>query len=145
LEINGKKSGRGIVVINRPNQPGRACEPDLLPMEFKDESFQLGLPNFIQSYFNGLEPGPNQPTDCREANITLFPNPAGPSFQTRLASECFEPYVLTVFDALGRVILTRAIAEAVSEKLMVGYLAAGLYLVEMRFSDRRVTKKLVKN
>nr|WP_236943328.1 T9SS type A sorting domain-containing protein [Hymenobacter sp. PAMC 26628] len=98
----------------------------------------------MQHYFNGLEPAPAD-TACDPAQATVFPNPATAAFQVRQPGTCFLPYALAVYDAVGRKVLGRTVAGNASEApVEVAGLAAGVYVVELRFAQRTVVKKLVK-
>lgn len=51
-----------------------ACQPEPGEFNFEDGSAEAGLPNFIQSYFNGLEPFEGEEQECKPI-IQLYPNP----------------------------------------------------------------------
>lgn len=131
-------------VVNRPNARGFACDVHYQRFDFGGRYGNPGLPNFMQHYFNGLEPVP-EATTCDLAEIRIFPNPTTDAFQVRLPNTCFQPYTLTLSDALGRTILTHAILTPANERpINVATLAAGLYVVEVRFAQQVVVKKLLK-
>ncbi|AMJ65169.1 T9SS type A sorting domain-containing protein [Hymenobacter sp. PAMC 26628] len=131
-------------VIGRPNARGFACDVRAQRFDFGGRSGTGGLPNFMQHYFNGLEPAPAD-TACDPAQATVFPNPATAAFQVRQPGTCFLPYALAVYDAVGRKVLGRTVAGNASEApVEVAGLAAGVYVVELRFAQRTVVKKLVK-
>lgn len=130
-------------VIGRPNARGFACAVQYQRFDFGGRYGNPGLPNFLQHTFNGLEPRPAAACDPTQAAV--FPNPVADAFRVRLPGTCPQPYTLTLYDALGRRVLTRVVADAAAEEPVgVGPLAAGLYGLELRFAQRVVVKKLLK-
>lgn len=67
-------AGRTVVVINKPNERGYACDVQYRVFNFETEGVAWGLPNFIQSYFNGLEPLATELQSCQPL-VELHPNP----------------------------------------------------------------------
>jgi hypothetical protein len=130
-------------VVNRPNARGFACDVQYQRFDFGGRYGNPGLPNFMQHYFDGLEPVPV--AACALAELGLFPNPTTDAFQIRLPVTCFQPYTLTVCDALGRKVLKHTILTPANQHpINVTTLAAGLYVVEVRFAQQVVVKKLLK-
>lgn len=98
----------------------------------------------MQHHFNDLEPAPVD-TACDPAQATVFPNPATASFRVRQPCPCSLPYTLAVYDAVGRKVLGQTVADPASEApVEVAGLAAGVYVVELRFAQRTMVKKLMK-
>lgn len=131
-------------VINRPNARGFACDVRAQRFDFVGRDGTGGLPNFMQHYFNGREPAPADAA-CDPAQTTVFPNPATATFRVRQPGPCALPYALAVYDAVGRKVLGQTVADPAREApVEVAGLAAGVYVVELRFAQRTVVKKLVK-
>lgn len=131
-------------VVNRPNARGFACDVRYRRFDFGGRYGNPGLPNFMQHSFNGLESSPEE-APCDPAQAAVFPNPTADAFRVRLPSTCPQPYTLTLYDAVGRTVLTQAVPSAASEApVSVAALASGLYVVELRFAQQVVVKKLIK-
>ena len=81
---------------------------------------------------------------CDPAQTTVFPNPATASFRVRQPCPC-SLYTLAVYDTVGRKVLGQTVADPASEApVEVAGLAAGVYVVELRFAQRTMVKKLMK-
>ncbi|HEX8329835.1 MAG TPA: T9SS type A sorting domain-containing protein [Hymenobacter sp.] len=133
-------AGNVFFVIGRPNARGFACEVRAQRFDFGGRFAPPALPNFMQHFFNGLEPRAG--ATCAPAAATLYPNPTTATFRVQVPGDCPQPYQLTLYDALGRRLLVRPAAEA--RPVEVAGLAAGWYVVELRFAQQVVIKKLVK-
>ena len=131
-------------VIGRPNARGFACEVHAQHFDFGGRSGTPSLPSFMQHHFNGLEPAPADAA-CDPAQATVFPNPATAIFRVRQPGACFLPYALAIHDAVGPKLLSRTVVESASEApVEVTNLTAGMYVVELRFAQHTIVKRLVK-
>ena len=66
------------------------------------------------------------------AVLTVFPNPATDAVRVRYAVPAGATARLTIFDALGRAVETRAaLSGALDETVSISHLAAGLYVVRL--------------
>ncbi|RFP64706.1 T9SS C-terminal target domain-containing protein [Hymenobacter lapidiphilus] len=133
-----------MYVINYPNRRGFACDVQAQPFSFPDSNVGPGLPNFIQSSFNGLEPKQEPPLPCADIALVLFPNPASRTVQLQVPTACFSPYQLRLYNAVGQFIFQTNISTALSAPIDIGNLAAGVYYFQSRFSDKVITIKLLK-
>lgn len=132
-------------VIGRPNARGFACDVQYQRFDFGGRFGPPGLPNFMQHYFNGLEPTPEEPGACDAASAEVFPNPTADAFRVRLPGNCSQPYQLRLYNAVGqRVSGYELNGTSGGAPVSVASLAAGLYVVELRFGEQVVHKKLVK-
>lgn len=141
-QINGTEN---LYLINAPNRRGFACEVRYQPFVFGAGSSACpGFPNFMQHYFNGLEPTPTPAGPCEGGELSVFPNPTRGSFQVQVSGGCFGPYQAVLYDVLGRRVYQGAVATAVSEAITIGQLAPGIYLLQAQFSGKTLHAKLVK-
>ncbi len=141
---------RHLMVINKPNALGFACNPQLQAAELG--TGQVGnvsdMPNFMQHYFNGLEPKDcafDRNDECTDANVQLFPNPTKDVMELLITDVCFTPYTLRLINVAGQVLATHEITTPRSQKLDVRALPAGVYFAELRFQDRTTVKRFIRN
>lgn len=132
-------------VINYPNRAGMACEPELVEFDFKGGRVSMGLPNFIQSYFNGLEPTQEAPTDCLKA-LRVYPNPTSGSVRFGIEGDCHQgqPFSLRIFNAIGQQMASERHGLQLPGKVDLSALAPGLYLLEFTFPHRQVVERVIK-
>ncbi|MFD2569913.1 T9SS type A sorting domain-containing protein [Spirosoma soli] len=141
--------GYRFFVINRPNELGFACQVEV-------QTAQLGvglvanasdLPNFMQHYFNGLEPREcsfDKNDECTDANVRIFPNPAKDVMEILITDICFTPYTLRIVNAAGQILASYEVNTPRSQQLHLGSLPGGIYFAELRFADRTTVKRFVK-
>ena len=131
-------------IIGRPNSRGFACALRYQYFAaFGSRQADGGLPNFMQHYFDGLEP--TELPACEPRETVLFPNPTAASFTVQLPGGCHEPYQLRLYNSIGqRIVSYDAPAATGDTPVNISGLAAGLYFVELRFAQKTVTKKVVK-
>ena len=140
---------RHLLVINRPNALGFDCDIQLQTAELGKGRVgnSNDLPNFMQQYFNGLTPVDcTFDTDdaCTSRNVTWFPNPVQDQVQLLITDLCFKPYQLRILNVVGQVLGSYQVDTAQSQVLRVGHLSAGHYFAELRFSDRTIVNRFVK-
>ena len=145
-----KNCDRHFLVINKPNEPGFACDVQLQAAELGAARVGdiSGLPNFMQHYFNGLEPKDcpfDHNDECTDANVNIFPNPVKDELQLVINDLCFTPYKLQIINVAGQVLSACQVTTPVSQKLNVSHLATGAYFVELQFTDRKTTKRFIKH
>ncbi len=140
--------GYRFLVIEKPNEAGFACDVNVQTLK-KPVGFvghASDLPNFMQHYFNGLEPwsclGENE--GCADSEIVLFPNPAREYIELYMSSLCFSKYHLRLISMSGQVLASYRVNEPDSHKINVSNLSAGIYLIEMRFRNRVAVKRFVR-
>jgi hypothetical protein len=139
----GENGLQTLFVLERPNAAGFACALRAQRFAFGGRFVYGGLPNFLQHTFNGREP--TEAPACAPGPAAFYPNPCAEACFVRLAGECAQPYALTLYDALGRIVARFARTGAPDEPpFSVASLAAGLYIAELRFSRQVVYHKLVK-
>lgn len=132
-------------VIGRPNARGFACQVHYQRFDFGGRDGTPSLPNFMQHYFNGLEPTPEVPGACDAAGAEVFPNPTADAFRVQLPGNCSQPYRLRLYNAVGQRVSGYDLnGTPGGAPVSVVSLAAGLYVVELRFGERVVRRKLIK-
>jgi len=138
-----QRNRNSFYVINNPNQAGIACEPVLKEFDFRGGYVHQGLPNFMQSYFNGLEPGGNK-VDCNADNaITISPNPTTGAFKISINTACYEAKTVKLINSIGQLCAFRQINEMMVD-FDIRTLAAGLYILQITTTTGEVIKKVVK-
>lgn len=133
-----------LFILNHPNARGYAC--GLVAQRFAAfgaRSVYGGLPNFMQHTF--ADRVPIDSTFCDPEAATIFPNPTTEEFRVQVAGGCYQPYILTLYNAVGQRIISVARNGLATEgAISIASLAAGLYVVELRFAQQTVYKKLIK-
>lgn len=136
---------RTMFVIGRPNARGFGAAVHYQSFAFEDQVHVAGgLPNFMQHSFNGLEPSPSVDLDCEPGPVTLFPNPSADAFRGQVLGNCPQPYTLRIYNAIGQQVARYEGRETTSQvPISVASLAAGIYLVELRFAHHVAHEKLI--
>ncbi len=141
------RNNSNFIVINKPNLPGFACDVKLVEFNFGQAEVGIsnGLPNFIQSTFNNLEPRECQAeAECAAVEHILYPNPTTEGFQVRTEQRCFEPYVISLYTLSAQLLYQEKIDNNPSKFFSLKQFPIGLYLVEITFKNKKVVKKIIK-
>ena len=138
--LYNNKDFNKFYVINFPNRAGMACDPMLVEFELKNEGTGIGLPNFMQHYFNGLEP---IDACSPESGITVFPNPTENSFKIQVNSDCYQIEAVNIFNSIGQQI-TSLQTDEVTGEIDIATLAAGMYVLHIITNTKDIIKKVVK-
>ncbi len=158
-EKPNEKDQERMFVINAPNEAGFACDvqfknfyfgKSLLPespVPIVGESYSWGaLPNFLQHYFNGLEPIPidEEPTGCDpDQAITIFPNPTFGTFKIAIKPDCYQIDSAILYTISGQKI-GELEAKDLTGEIDISTLSAGMYLLELSAGTRQIVKKIMK-
>jgi hypothetical protein len=102
---------------------------------------QGGLPNFLESYFNGLEPVAQA---CAGFTLSLFPNPTTSTFRLQAPEACFTPYHLVLYNALGQRVYEQEVTSALSRIIDIQLLAPGVYILEAQAAGTHWRSKVLK-
>jgi hypothetical protein len=142
-EVTGEEN---MYVINAPNRRGFACEVQYQRFVFAPGDKLAtggfgGLPAFLESYFNGLEPVA-QP--CTGVALSLFPNPTASTFQLQAPEACFTPYHIVLYNALGQQVYEQAVTSALSQVVDIQLLAPGIYVLEAQVGGTYWRSKVLK-
>ncbi|MCJ8167660.1 T9SS type A sorting domain-containing protein [Pontibacter sp. E15-1] len=133
-----------MLIIGKPNAPGFNCKVNHREFDLRNGNVALGLPNFIQSYFNGLDPVDAEPQACL-VEAELYPNPTNSSVKVSLNGECMPTFNLKVVNAVGQNIMAEQIGLQTSAEVNLTKYADGLYLFILTFpNQQQVVKKVVK-
>ncbi|MDO1451502.1 T9SS type A sorting domain-containing protein [Rhodocytophaga aerolata] len=135
-----------LIVISKPNLKGFSCEVNYQSIDFKESSIRFGLPNFIDAYFNNLQPKDSLDTICNEQSIAIFPNPANDFIQITGEDQCSEIYSVMIINSIGQTIrFNTRIANSQSDKIDIRDLPSGLYTIIIKFtSSHPIPKKFIK-
>lgn len=129
---DGASENHTLVVIERPNERGYNCGINYRKFDFAHGSTGIGLPNFMQSWFNNI-----QPLSVCEAHssISVYPNPTPGPTRLELRQGCPLDYTVSVFNSLGQIIWSPLSLSAVQNEIDLTGLSDGLYL--LRFTSPR--------
>jgi hypothetical protein len=128
-------------VIDHPNARGFASGVHAQRFELGGRTAGPGLPNFLQHYFNGLEPSSG--SICQLSSLELYPNPTRNTFQIQFPTDCSASYTLSIYNAVGQQVA--AMNNVASSTVVdVATLAAGLYVVELYSAKQVIRQKLIK-
>ena len=139
-----------FLVINKPNEVGFACDVQLQTAELGSGTVGdvSDWPNFMQHYFNGLLPRDcafDSNDECSADNIRLFPSPASNTLEILVTDICFTPYTLRIINMAGQILAEHDVKTPVSQQVNVSQLAGGMYVAELRFANRTITKRFLKH
>jgi len=81
-----------------------------------------------------------------ETSFNVYPNPSdNGKYQIKLYSfDRSEPYYISVFDTLGRKLISRKI-NSIEDEINISNYKAGIYFLKVSSGERSVIKKLMKN
>lgn len=146
VDIDPGLSGRTLAVINKPNERGYASDIQYKVFEFGEGEVRMGLPNFMQSYFNGLQPMTCLEETCDDFPLKVFPNPSPGKFQIAMASACAAgaPFSLCIVNAIGQQVVPEQSGLQMPHEVDLTALADGMYLFIFSFPGHRVVKRVVK-
>jgi hypothetical protein len=131
-----------LVVIDKPNKPGFECDVNFRRFNFGSGKTGVGLPNFMQSYFNGLE----SHSLCNEPSaILLFPNPATDSLRINFLAGCNPRMEIDVVNSLGQQVSSFSIDSPSGLVLDLSQYASGVYFFIIRpLNRKKIIKRIVK-
>ncbi|MFP4505389.1 MAG: T9SS type A sorting domain-containing protein [Cyclobacteriaceae bacterium] len=147
---DGEAHSTFLAVIQEPNMANFDSPIQVRSLEDRREEY-THFPNFMQHYFQQERiqvptvPGDgegNDPCDPSLA-IRLFPNPTTTQINISVREGCFNSYVLRIIAATGQVLGKSLAIDDTETTVAIPSLAAGVYLAELRFSDRAVVKKFI--
>ncbi|MCC9139010.1 T9SS type A sorting domain-containing protein [Pontibacter silvestris] len=124
-----------------------ACEPELVEFDYKGGRAYVGLPNFIQSYFNGLEPVEQEFASCDMETFQVYPNPTSGTVKFGTEGDCDlgQRFNLKIVNAIGQNVVVLKEDISIDQEMDISELADGLYLFMLTFlGQEQVVKKVVK-
>ena len=144
-----KDCGYRFMVINNPNEAGFASNVKVQVMNLSPGLIANAsdLPNFMQHYFNGLQPH-NSSTEgnepCQGSEVTLAPNPAHHYIDLEVSNICSMQYDLKLTNISGQALYTHLAQQPGSQRINISYLSAGIYFLEIRFKNSKIVKRFFK-
>lgn len=133
--------GHIMVVIEKPNEAGINCQVNYKQFDFGNGRVGSGLPNFIESYFNGVESS----STCAEASsLTFYPNPTPGNVEVHFLTGCDPSLKITVFTSLGQLVTTIE-TDTTETHIDLSTLASGVYffIVSTPYTAKQV-RRIVK-
>lgn len=130
-----------MVIIENPNGEGYSCNVNYYTFDFKDSRIGIGLPNFMQSYFNNIPPI----GECEDlANLSVYPNPSSGKYKLKTTDGCSTSYHAELFNSLGQSMMN--LAEVNSEtEFDLTRLPDGIYLlIFTNYRNSKATQRLIK-
>ncbi len=107
------------------------------------------LPNFMQHYFEGLEPQNgfrDNDMPCRDnSTMSLHPNPTENLIYIDIGDDCFHPDTnLQLFNVLGQKIMEQKILQARGSTLDLSLLASGCYIAVLQLNDFTIAERIIR-
>jgi hypothetical protein len=145
---------RMLFYLDRPNAPLRQTgskyryldspnNKNLLTNYTVEQSF----PNFMQYYFNGLEPIDNSitPDECAKIKLTLYPNPSDDVLFIKSSIEnCLFPAQIKIYNVMGQFLQETRVVNGPFPKLDLSAYASGIYFLVIQTFNRTEVKKVIK-
>jgi hypothetical protein len=133
--------GQIMVVIERPNELGFKCQINYQRFNFGIGQVGSGLPNFIQSYFNGIESS----STCGDSeNISIYPNPTYGNVHIKFPEGCQSNALVKIFSSIGQEISNLQI-DKVSNCIDISNLSPGVYIFFLStIYNKKIIKRIIK-
>jgi hypothetical protein len=130
-----------MVIIENPNGEGYSSNVNYYTFDFKGSRIGIGLPNFMQSYFNNVPPI----TTCEDVtNLSVYPNPSDGKYVLKTIDGCAASYHAELFNSLGQSIMTLANVNSGYE-FDLTHVPDGIYLlVFINTRNSKTTQRLIK-
>jgi hypothetical protein len=130
-----------MVVIEKPNETGFDCRINYRRFDFGEGKTGTGLPNFLQSYFNGIQ---SASTCAEPASVSIYPNPTTNAITIRMIEGYLSPVRLQIINALGQHVST-IILEDHKAEVDITHIGPGVYIfIVSSVYNKKVVKKIVK-
>jgi len=146
MSPNGKASDT-LAAINNPDSLGAKCNFEYNALYLNGRSSLLGLPNFIESYFN---PTSNMPDTCTYVGIDekqtfakfkVFPNPSSGVFKIDFFSE--QNFIgIKLYDISRSTVIIRKFKHLKQVPFQFTELPSGLYFLEITTPHYQETVKI---
>lgn len=131
-----------MVIIENPNGEGYSCNVNYYNFDFGDSRVGIGLPNFMQSYFNNIPPV----SECGDLNnLTIFPNPSNGKYILKTTEGCSTQFSAELFNCLGQLLMNLTNVNS-QDEFDLTHLPDGIYLVVFtNYRNSKTTRRLIKN
>ncbi len=142
------KSSDTLAAINNPDSLGAKCNFEYNALYLSGRSSMLGLPNYIESYFN---PKNNLPDLCSSVDIKenqpiaqfkVFPNPSSGMVHIDFFSQQ-NSINIKLYDASRSTVISRKFKNSKQVQLYYSELSSGLYFLEITTPQFQKTVKLI--
>jgi hypothetical protein len=138
-----------IFYLDKPNEPGWDSQPSSRLFRAKIfTSHTLSFPNFMQHYFQGLEPKDNftDIDDCRdEFTFGMFPNPTKGFVRIKTNNpNCLYPAKISIYNSIGQFICSHTIYDETVPILDLTDLASAVYIIKLELPFNIITLRLMK-
>jgi hypothetical protein len=138
---NKDAEGGIMVIIEKPNEAGINCQINYHRFDFGGGKVGVGLPNFIQSYFGGIE---SASTCAEPASVSVYPNPSMNTLTIETIEGCLPNARLQIINTIGQHVSTLVLKDREVE-VDISHLSPGLYFfILSSVYNKRVVKKIVK-
>ena len=150
---NGKGVIRRIIFfLDNPNSPGNLASPNYRFLDSPNNNTKGSVigqefPNFIQSYFNNLEPVNNQvtPDECAATELILYPNPTTDFLAIDSAIEnCLFPAKIKIYNNLGQIIDSFEVLSKPFPSINISNYSPGTYYMMIETFNKFSVKKIIK-
>ncbi|MFW5761394.1 MAG: T9SS type A sorting domain-containing protein [Cyclobacteriaceae bacterium] len=143
---------RLLFLINEPNAILKYSYPSYIFIDyFKTNHWddnEQSFPNFMQYYFNGLEPDDPiiMPKDCKDINFVIYPNPTDDdiSIMSNKMDNCLYPVKIIVYNAQGKKLQAYDLPVGPLPVIDLVNYGAGIYLVKLQSFNQTIVKKIIK-
>ncbi len=147
---------RVLFYLESPNAPLRNTKPDFVYLDSPNNKnlrtdpyhFEQSFPNFMQYYFNGLEPKQPiiTPEECRNIEILVYPNPTEDFIRLEGSIEnCLYPVQITIYNALGQLLRKIEVINEPFPEIDLSTYASGVYFTVIETFNRVEVKRIIKN
>jgi len=146
---------RILFYLDRPNAPLRNAEPKFRFLDSPNNTnlrtdgygFEQAFPNFMQYYFNGLEPIDNSltPGECAGIVLTVYPNPSEDFVSIKSSIDnCLFPANIKIYTASGQFLQEASIFSEPFPQIDIRTYPSGVYFLIIETFNRTEVKKLIK-
>jgi hypothetical protein len=134
-------------VINNPNLLGQNCNFILNGLSLNGQDSRLGLPNYIDNYFNEFDTydfcQPLNIKDFDEGYFEIYPNPVSDYLSINL-NKAFENLNIEILNTLGQEIMEFNYSNTTKLKLNLNNLPNGLYFLKLNANGGSIIERIIK-
>lgn len=141
---------RLVFFLDKPNLPGLECQPAYRELEARAERttvFGVGIPNFTQYQFDGLDPVDNfiDKSECGHLEPLIFPNPSSSQLNINFGDErCVFPVEISLYTISGHLLLSRTFYSPPTPSLDLGVLPSSVYVLLLKTPFQLYAQKIIK-
>ena len=145
---------RVLFYLDRPNATLEEADPKFRYLDspnnrnLRTDGFEVeqSFPNFMQYYFNGLEPVDNvTPDECAGIVLTVYPNPSEDFLFVESSIEnCLFPAHIGIYNASGQLLQETRVFREPFPKIDLRTYPSGVYFLIIETFNRTEVKKVIK-